>query len=57
MVEKEMDIIKIAKRLRYHDLALKQSILKPIDRRHNIKNAKKYMLDIDSDLEDEVEIG
>ena len=50
-VESEMDIIKISNRVRFHDIALKNSVLNSKERRIQVRFARKYMLEVDSDEE------
>jgi hypothetical protein len=52
-VESEMDIVKIVKRVRYHDVSLKSSIMHSKERKLQAKYARKYMLEIDSEEESE----
>lgn len=54
-VESEMDIIKIMRRLRFHDIALKSSILESRERRMQVRYARKYTLEVDSLVESENE--
>ena len=54
-VESEMDIIKIMRRLRYHDIALKSSIIESNERRMQVKYARKYAIEVDSFIESENE--
>ena len=42
-------MIKILKRIRYHDIALKATILNDDEKRVQVKHARKNLLDIDSD--------
>lgn len=42
-------MIKILKRMRYHDIALKATILNDDEKRNQVKHARKNLLDIDSD--------
>ena len=48
-----MDVLRMMKRLRHHDIALKNSILTSKERKLQVKHARKYVLDIDSDPESE----
>ena len=52
-VDSEMDIVKIMQRVRYHDIALKSSILNSKERKIQARFARKYMLEVDSDEESE----
>lgn len=54
-VESEMDIVKIMRRLRFHDIALKSSILESKVRRLQTRYARKYALEVDSRVESENE--
>jgi hypothetical protein len=47
-VESEMDLVKILRRLRYHDVTMKSSMLNSMERRLQAKYARKYALEIDS---------
>ena len=50
-----MDIIKIMRRLRFHDIALKSSILESNERRMKVRYARKYAIEVDSAIESENE--
>ena len=50
-VQKEMDLLKMMRRVRYHDLALKTSVLRPVERRTQLKHARKLLIDVDSEVE------
>lgn len=50
-LEKELDVVKLLKRLRHHDIALKASILCDSDKREQVKHARKNLIDIDSSEE------
>ena len=54
-VDSEMDIIKIMRRLRFHDIALKSSILESNERRMKVRYARKYAIEVDSAIESENE--
>jgi len=50
-VQKEMDVLKIMRRVRHHDLALKTSVLRPQERREKLKHARQHLIDVDSEVE------
>ena len=56
-INNELDIIKILKKIRTHDIALKSSILNTEERRHHARYARKYVIDVDSSQEDQDEIN
>ena len=47
-INNELDIVKILKKLRTHDIALRSSILNNDERRYHVKYARKYVIDLDS---------
>lgn len=42
-------MVKILKRLRYHDIALKATIMNDHEKKVQVKHARKNLIDIDSD--------
>lgn len=47
-LNKELDVVKIMQRLRVHDVALRSSVLNTEERRHQVKHARKFIIDVDS---------
>ena len=47
-INNELDIVKILKRLRAHDIALRSSVLNTEERRYHVKHARKYVIDVDN---------
>ena len=47
-LNKELDIVKIIERMRVHDIALRSSVLNTEEKRHQVRHARKYIIDIDS---------
>ena len=48
-MEKEVDVVKMIKRIRMHNLAMKSSVLCSKDRRNMIKNTNACVLNMDTD--------
>lgn len=56
-ISNELDIIKIIKKIRTHDIALKSSVLNTDERKYHAKFARKYVIDVDSSQSDQEEIN
>lgn len=56
-VSKELDIIRILKKLRIHDVALRSSVLNSDERRFHARHARKYVIDVDSEQNEQEEIN
>ena len=54
-VESEMDILKMMRRLRHHDVTMKSSMLSSQERKLQAKYARKYALEVDSQIDSELE--
>jgi hypothetical protein len=48
-ISKELDIVRILRKLRTYDVAIRSSILNTDERRYHAKHARKYVIDVDSD--------
>lgn len=56
-INNELDIVKILKKIRTHDIALRSSVLNTDERRYHARFARKYVIDVDSSQEDLEELN